>query len=71
MALYCTSGALTYATDCDMVAEGWYYKKYIAPRGEDADIWWEVGKLVRGRAITVLFTHSHLTAQELCDGKGA
>eukprot|EP00959_Pyramimonas_sp_CCMP1952_P235473 4920746-Pyramimonas_sp.AAC.1 len=22
MALYCTSGALTYVTDCDMVAEG-------------------------------------------------
>eukprot|EP00959_Pyramimonas_sp_CCMP1952_P235539 4922459-Pyramimonas_sp.AAC.1 len=43
-----------------------------APHGEDGDLWVKLADLLRTRdpnSISLLFTHSHQTAQDIVNGK--
>eukprot|EP00959_Pyramimonas_sp_CCMP1952_P071300 1488795-Pyramimonas_sp.AAC.1 len=73
MALWTTSRYLTYTTDCEAVAQGWYEKRFAQPAGLDADLWQKIGELMHAREfcdVVVLWTRSHLGPAEMLDGKG-
>eukprot|EP00959_Pyramimonas_sp_CCMP1952_P245353 5128000-Pyramimonas_sp.AAC.1 len=53
-----------------MVHDGWWSQKYLSPSGEHPELWANIGLLFRGTSrrpehVTVLFTNSHLEAEDV------
>ena len=70
MALWMTFGDVIYVSDCDNVVSGWFAGQHLRPWGDDADLWAEVRDAAEGRSVTVLFTNSHLNANDVVQGRG-
>eukprot|EP00959_Pyramimonas_sp_CCMP1952_P105628 2208542-Pyramimonas_sp.AAC.1 len=74
LAIWTTARYLTYTTDCEAAAQGWYKKRFEQPTGLDADPWQKIGDLMQARFfcdVVVLWTNAHLGPAEIVDGKGA
>ena len=72
MAVWTTERYLCFITDCELVAKGWYEKRYANPTGEDADVWHKIGTLMLSRRhqdISVIWTHSHMSGKDIYEGR--
>eukprot|EP00959_Pyramimonas_sp_CCMP1952_P375227 7858748-Pyramimonas_sp.AAC.1 len=59
-----------------MVHEGWWSQKYRHPTGEHAELWAKIGLLFhntgrRPEHVTVLFTNSHMEAEDVVHRAGS
>eukprot|EP00959_Pyramimonas_sp_CCMP1952_P458167 9476169-Pyramimonas_sp.AAC.1 len=73
-ALYLTvrggSGHVIFVTDNAAVCSGWYSGHPASPSGENADLWFLIGTVLKARGsqlkVTVIFVHSHQEAIDMC-----
>jgi len=72
LAVWATTGSLTYITDYEPLVQSWYERAYERPKGDDGDLWVMLADLLRERdpaSISVLFTHSHQNQYDIVEGR--
>eukprot|EP00959_Pyramimonas_sp_CCMP1952_P324562 6793485-Pyramimonas_sp.AAC.1 len=71
LAIRFSRGFTIFVTDNESVSAGWYSKRFLDSKGENQDLWHELGQLAEQREfseVVVLQVPSHISAAQAVSG---